>query len=559
MRPFNPRNGQFTWTPGYLQAGTYNLGFGVRDGDGLTDTIDVRIDIADTNRAPELFADNHTAIVGQTLEFAVGASDPDPGTTLTFGVSGLPEGASFDSQTGQFAWTPGPGQTGDYPLLFTVSDGQATVSRAALLRSLIAAEPPQVTIELTPSFPAIPGQQVLVHAIADSVAEIATYPSHGRRPAAHARCAGSRQDPSSTLPASWSSKRRPPTMTTWSVIATKVLRVRDPADREAPVVCLGCQARRCAADHERRTSVGTVSDSNLDEWQLAIAPIGSDDFVTIASGEATIDNAALASVRSGDVSNGFYRLRLSASDLSRRSSEVETVIEVNTAAKPTQLLRSEVDLTVDFAGVPLEIGRQYDSLRARQSSDFGHGWRSANRDTQIQAGVPATGRESLGVYEPFRIGTRVYITLPDGNRVGFTFAPERHEQDQRHLVHARLPSRSRCGLDARFGRHQADARPQSTVRPADCRAVQPGQPTVCRSRLPPNRPRWHGVLDRHARWVSSSRFCPAAKRFTTATAASTAARASRSTSSATTPDACHASPPPMVARSSTATTKRATC
>ena len=33
--------------------------------------------------------------------------------------------------------------------------------------------------------------------------------------------------------------------------------------------------------------------------------------------------------------------------------------------------------------------------------------------------MPLTGREALGVYEPFQVGTRVYVTLPDARRVAF--------------------------------------------------------------------------------------------------------------------------------------------
>ena len=31
------------------------------------------------------------------------------------------------------------------------------------------------------------------------------------------------------------------------------------------------------------------------------------------------------------------------------------------------------------------------------------------------------------IYNPFRVGTRVYLTLPTGQRVGFTFAPVKHQ------------------------------------------------------------------------------------------------------------------------------------
>ncbi|WP_460202278.1 DNA/RNA non-specific endonuclease [Scytonema sp. NUACC21] len=49
----------------------------------------------------------------------------------------------------------------------------------------------------------------------------------------------------------------------------------------------------------------------------------------------------------------------------------------------------------------------------------------ANVDADIQTNVTLTLRENLGVYNPFRMGTRLYLSAPDGNRIGFTFAPQK--------------------------------------------------------------------------------------------------------------------------------------
>ena len=40
---------------------------------------------------------------------------------------------------------------------------------------------------------------------------------------------------------------------------------------------------------------GTVADVNLDVWTLSIAPQGSDDFRTLATGETPVANGTLAS------------------------------------------------------------------------------------------------------------------------------------------------------------------------------------------------------------------------------------------------------------------------
>jgi YD repeat-containing protein len=41
----------------------------------------------------------------------------------------------------------------------------------------------------------------------------------------------------------------------------------------------------------------------------------------------------------------------------------------------------------------------------------------------VEIDVPPTGREEFGVVNSFRVGTRLYLTLPTGERVGYTFAP----------------------------------------------------------------------------------------------------------------------------------------
>jgi hypothetical protein len=66
--------------------------------------------------------------------FIANASDPDVGQTLTFSLSGAPDGATIDSSTGVFSWTPiedqGPGV---YSFDVIVSDGFATDSQTVTI------------------------------------------------------------------------------------------------------------------------------------------------------------------------------------------------------------------------------------------------------------------------------------------------------------------------------------------------------------------------------------------------------------------------------------------
>ena len=81
------------------------------------------------NGAPLFAAGGESRSVDENraLTFTVAATDPD-GDALTYSASGLPAGASFDSATRQFSWTPGYTQAGTYTVTFTASDGTKSYS-----------------------------------------------------------------------------------------------------------------------------------------------------------------------------------------------------------------------------------------------------------------------------------------------------------------------------------------------------------------------------------------------------------------------------------------------
>ena len=157
----------------------------------------------------------------------------------------------------------------------------------------------------------------------------------------------------------------------------------------------------------------------------------------LATGTSIVaPSSSLTTLDPATLSNGFYTLHLMAEDVAGRSAVTDTTIEINSGTK-SHFLRAETDLTVTLAGETVDIVRQYDSLSMFPSplggegkgegDTFGFGWRLANRDFNLEANVPATGREESGVFDAFRNDTRLYLTLPSGDRVGFTFAPEQHD------------------------------------------------------------------------------------------------------------------------------------
>lgn len=81
------------------------------------------------NRPPVLAnIGNKTVNEGQLLTFTISATDPD-GNPLTYSASNLPTGASFNTTSRTFTWTPTYRQAGSYTTVtFTVSDINANDS-----------------------------------------------------------------------------------------------------------------------------------------------------------------------------------------------------------------------------------------------------------------------------------------------------------------------------------------------------------------------------------------------------------------------------------------------
>jgi len=66
--------------------------------------------------------EDKTVNVEQELTFTVEATSTAP-DAITYTAENLPDGATFDTQTGEFSWTPSVTQVGEYNIIFKGSDG----------------------------------------------------------------------------------------------------------------------------------------------------------------------------------------------------------------------------------------------------------------------------------------------------------------------------------------------------------------------------------------------------------------------------------------------------
>lgn len=105
----NSTTGVITWQTKTSNSGAYTFKVVATDNGipKLSGSCSVTVNVSSENHAPTLAAiADKTATVGNSLSFTASASDQDSGQTLSFSLSGAPTGASINSASGKFTWTP---------------------------------------------------------------------------------------------------------------------------------------------------------------------------------------------------------------------------------------------------------------------------------------------------------------------------------------------------------------------------------------------------------------------------------------------------------------------
>ncbi|TYQ27480.1 putative Ig domain-containing protein [Pseudanabaena sp. UWO310] len=172
---------------------------------------------------------------------------------------------------------------------------------------------------------------------------------------------------------------------------------------------------------------GTVADTNFQDYQIEVAPIGTEDFVLIGGGTTQVINGKLGTFDPSTLANDLYTVRVTAKDLTGKSTSWEQTVSVEGNLKLGNFTLSFTDLSIPISGIPINVTRTYDSLNAKVSDDFGYGWRLEFRDTDLRTSLAKDEvYEQTGLRtQAFKDGTKVFITLPGGKRETFTFKPTR--------------------------------------------------------------------------------------------------------------------------------------
>jgi len=162
---FSAASGRLQGTPQAASAGAYgNIVIVVSDGRRTASLapFSIVVTLPGGNSAPVISGVPPPSITaGSAYAFVPTASDAD-NNALTFGISGRPAWATFDTQTGRLAGTPPAGTTGLFGnIVISVSDGVTSAALPAFSITVTAATPTNTapTISGAPSTSAKQGTQ----------------------------------------------------------------------------------------------------------------------------------------------------------------------------------------------------------------------------------------------------------------------------------------------------------------------------------------------------------------------------------------------------------------
>ena len=429
--------GLLTWTP--QDDGEVGVTVEATDGRGGTAVQSFRL-TARGNSAPTLapFTDV-TATAGTIVRLRAEATDPD-GDAVAFGLVGAPAGMTVDT-AGRISWAPDASQIGDHSFTVTASDGLGGLaSRPVTVRVVADTTAPRVDLTLVPEVIDL-GQTVLIVVTGrDDVGVTAVTLTADGVP----------------LPLSQNGivNYTPVTSGTLTIVATatdaagnlgsvtRSLRVIDPATATGPVVTITSPAPGTDVTGPVDV-VGTVTspdaplsfyrvyaaradlvDADRLQWDFAADAMADPDFVRIGGGTAEVSDGPLAVFDPTALTNDEYVIVVAAFDASGRGRLEPTRVSVTAGVKFGEFALSFTDLQVPVAGIPITITRTYDSREAGTEGDFGFGWTLGAADPRIRETVAQGGDGFFTTGGAFRVGTRVFLTNPDGERVSFTFHPE---------------------------------------------------------------------------------------------------------------------------------------
>ncbi|MGY6588830.1 MAG: putative Ig domain-containing protein [Wenzhouxiangella sp.] len=421
-------NGLVEWTPPSGTTGSVPVALVVSDPEGATAIQQFDIQVRAANGSPSLNnSPPATVVIGQTYSHLFLASDPDD-DPLRYSLRQGPPGMTLDAEAGWLSWPTTGFAPGSYDFEVAVEDdwGGADV-QSFTVEVIEDTEPPTVAviIERQPACAAEPVQVCLQ--ASDNVGLASRSLSiDGQDQQLTANCVSWTPPVPGNIPAVGTATDTSGLTTT----ANRLLQVADCNDEQRPVVSLVSPQPETLITQPTPLIV-SIDDNTPDAltWTVWIRTDDGEQEI-LAEGAGPVADGQVALIDPTRLPEGTYWIGVLGSD-GLQTGGIEFRINVAGGFKPGRLLFASADATLPVAGIPLSFGRIYDSLDAGphgdSGGDFGPGWRlslsASVRDSARESPLPDNPM-SFMLVEPFTDDTRVYVVKPNGERVGFTFAPK---------------------------------------------------------------------------------------------------------------------------------------
>lgn len=422
--------GVIGWSPMAGQAGDVPITVAAKDAKGATAFQSFSLSVLAENRPPVISGSPpRTAMSHAIYRYDVQASDPDR-DILAMRLVDSPFGMTINGITGQIRWKPTASQVGVADVAIEVTDARGGM---ALQRFSISVMPddeaPKIALNIR-SGPIPRNESFQIRITATDNVEITE-----RRLFVNGQSVPiSPQGIAFVVATDVGPLRVTASVTDAAGNTTEENRTLDVFD---PSVTGVPQAEILSPAPDPSTGAmpyvtgpidiyGTVDDPDLAFYRLDLLSPQGQFIREIAKGTTNVSNGFLGRLDPTILLNDSYLIRLTAQDLGLNRTTVDRPISVGGSTKLGNFTLSFTDLTVPVSGVPIILGRTYDTLLASHSDDFGFGWRMDFRDADLRTSVPAPTEleRELGLYSGFSSGTRVFVTVPGGKREGFTFRPQ---------------------------------------------------------------------------------------------------------------------------------------
>jgi len=427
-------SGLITWTPTTAQAGSHLVQVAATDTSGGRSVQRFAV-LARINQAPTITSTALTSVaLGGTYRYDVQVTDPES-DALTYELVTGPADMSVDS-LGRVIWQTAPGVATSNPVALRVTDSFGAVTTQTFTLAVTPdTTAPRVELRLSAN-PLVLGENtVIVVQASDNVdVDDIQLTMNGQPLILNSNHSVTLRRNVAGLFALRATARDASGNEGFAEVSLKVF---DPADTQGPTIRI--TSPQTNAIVTTLTDIfGSITDDNLQFYRIDYGradlvdvnlPEENDpDYKTLTTGNANAVDKVLATFDPTMLINDDYVIRILAKDLTGNVSAKTIPLSLDGQLKLGQFELSFTDLSIPVAGIPITVTRSYDTRNANEQGDFGYGWELSVSDPKIRETIPVNPLEKDGLFfaaTPFREGTKVYLTNPEGRRVGFTFKPTR--------------------------------------------------------------------------------------------------------------------------------------